>query len=60
MRLYDAYNMSTKANITFVFDIKEAYIADLMENEETKLEISGRSVCVPVSNFEIVTLKIKR
>ena len=60
VRLYDAYNMSTKANITFGFDIKEAYIADLMENEETKLEISGRSVCVPVSNFEIVTLKIKR
>lgn len=60
VRLYDAYNMDTKANITFGFDIKEVYIADLMENEETKLEVSGRSVKVPVSNFEIATLKIKR
>lgn len=60
VRLYDAYNMETKANITFGFDVKEVYITDLMENEETKLEISGRSVKVPVSNFEIVTLKIKR
>ncbi len=60
VRLYDAYNMSTKAEITFGFDVKEVYVADLMEKEETPLEVSGRSVKVPVSNFEIVTLKIKR
>ena len=60
VRAYEAYNSHTKAVFEFGVDIKEAYLCGLMENEIEKLDVNGRSVSVDMSNFELVTLKIKR
>jgi hypothetical protein len=35
-----------------------AYLCDLMENELCEIELNDGRVTVPVSNFEIVTLKL--
>lgn len=60
VRLYDAYNRKCKADVTFGFDIKNAYICDLMENKLSKIDISdSRKISVDVGNFEIVTLYIE-
>ncbi len=57
VRAYDAYDRKSKAEFTFGFEVKKAYLCDLMENIITELEITdGRKVLLPVSNFEIVTL----
>jgi alpha-mannosidase len=58
VRLYDAYDICGKCRLTFGFDVKKAYICDMMENERQQLEVSGNTVTLPVKNFEIVSLKI--
>ncbi len=57
VRAYETYNMKADAEITVGFDIKEAYLCDLMENVTEKAEYSRRSVKFKVKNYEIVTLK---
>jgi len=59
IRAYDAYNRSTKAEITFGFDVKSAYFCDLMENKLEKLEVKENSIIIPVSAFEIVTVMVE-
>ena len=60
VRLYDAFGGKVKTNITVADGFKEAYLCDMLENELEKLEFSGNSVKIPVSNYEVVTLKFKR
>lgn len=61
IRAYDAYNRKGKAEFTFGFDIKKAYVCDLMENKLCELEISdNRTVSLDVSNFEIVTIMAEK
>lgn len=60
IRLYDAYNRKSNPTLTFGFDVKNAYISDMLENAEEKLEIKNkRNVKINVSNYEITTLKIE-
>lgn len=60
VRMYDAFNRKTKAKISVCKGFSEVYLCDLMENEIQKLEFDGCSVTVPISNFEIVTLKFTK
>lgn len=60
VRMYDAFNQKTEATLTFGFDFKEAYIVSLTEENETKLAVNGRSIKIPVKNYEIVTVKLVR
>ena len=59
-RMYDAYNQKCNAEIKVNFDFKEVWICDMLENNIEKLEPCDNTVKVPVSNFEIVTLKFIR
>lgn len=58
VRLYDAYNQKSQPTLTFGFDFKEAYVCNLIEENEAKLNFTGRSITLPVKNFEIVTIKL--
>ena len=49
--------MIIKGNTMFDFFKKKVYLCDLMENNEAMLTHNGRSVELPVRNFEVVTLK---
>ena len=60
VRMYEAYNRKSKANIKVGFDFKEVYICDMLENNETKIEADGRIVPVEIKNYEILTLKFVR
>ena len=57
VRMYDAFNRRANATVTVADGFKAAYLCDLLENEIEKLDFDGNKVTVPVSNFEIVTLK---
>jgi len=59
VRLFDCYNQKTEATVTFGFDVKKVSVCNLMEEIEYELPVDGRSVTVPVKNFEIVTLKVE-
>ena len=60
VRMYDAFDSRTKAEITVADGFKKAYLCDLMENNIKELEFDGNIVKIPVSNFEIVTLRFTK
>ena len=59
VRMFESKNMKTKANILLGADFKKAYLCDLLENEIKEIPISNHSLPVEISNFEIVTVKLK-
>ncbi len=59
IRLYDTCDRKSNVHIDFGFEFEEAYICDMLENNEEKISDGGNSVDIHVNNFEIVTLKIK-
>lgn len=60
IRAYEAHNKKSNAKITVGFDFKEVYLCNLLEENIEKLNHNGRSVTLPVKNFEIITLKFIR
>lgn len=58
LRLYDAHNCKAEGVIQCGFDFQKAYLCDLMENQLTELETHGRTIKLPVGNFEIITIKL--
>ena len=58
VRLYDSANRKTNVTLSFGFDIKKAYLCDMLENNETELAISGGNVTFPLTNFEIKTVRV--
>ena len=60
VRLFDAKRINKKATLTFGFDVKEAYLCDLLENNVKKLKVNQNKVSINVKPFEIVTLKLVR
>lgn len=59
VRLYEAHDCKGTAELTCGFPFREAYLCDLMENELQQLPTDGRTVCIPVSNYEILTIKFR-
>lgn len=60
MRSYDAYSRKTKATFSFGFDFKNAYICDMLENKQEKININNnREITVEFKNFEIVTVYLE-
>ena len=57
VRFYDAYDCKSRVSLTVPTGYTKAYICDLMENEKESLTVENRKVTLPVSNFEIVTVK---
>lgn len=60
VRLYECYNKKTDATIRFGFDFKKAYLCNLLEENISELPTDGKSVKVPVKNYEIISLRLER
>ncbi len=58
LRLYDVHSCKTKGAFQCGFDFQKAYLCDLVENQLSELETYGRTIKLPVGNFEIVTIKL--
>ena len=58
VRVYEAQSIKEKATLTFGFDVKEAYFCDMLENNEEKVEVNGNTIKVPLTNFEIKTIRV--
>lgn len=59
IRLYEAFKETKTVALRFGIAVREAYICDLEENEESALSVSDGAVSFTVKPFEIVTVKIK-
>ena len=60
VRLYESYDKRDEITVTVPRDYKSAYLCDILENELSALEIGNGRVTLPISNFEIITLKFKK
>ena len=60
VRLYESFGGRTTAKISVAPGFTRAYLCDLMENVEKELPLENDTVSLPVSNFEIITLKFVR
>ncbi len=58
VRMYDAYDCRSNVTLTFPESFKRAYLCDLMENELSELKVKDGKTRIPMSNFEIVTVKL--
>jgi len=59
IRAYEENNKRTTATFELGFDIKEAFICDMMENELEAIKLDGNKFTLKIKPFEIVTVKVK-
>lgn len=57
IRAYESYNTKCNAEFRFGFDVKKAFVCDMLENNEYELAVENNTVRVPFGNFEVVTIK---
>jgi len=60
LRLYETFNSRCTAAITVAPGFTRACLCDLMENELEQLPFDGRSLTLPVKNFELITIKFTK
>ena len=62
VRFYEAFDRRVRATLTLGIPFSGAEVCDLMEDPIAGAEISvnGQDITLPVRNFEIVTLRIRR
>lgn len=58
VRLYDAYDTTTKANVKFGFPVAWAETASILEESLERIDVTDNTVELTVKPFEIVTLKV--
>lgn len=58
VRMYESKDKRVKAAVSFGFDVKKAYITDMLENVISELEVKNNTVDTELSNFEIITIKV--
>ncbi len=58
LRGCEYYNKRTTANVKFGFDIKKAYLCDMLENNIEELNVTDNTVTVDFKPFEINTIKV--
>lgn len=59
IRLFESFNCSTACKLNFGVDVVKTELCDLMENSISEIAVTDNSVDLELSNFEIITLKIK-
>ena len=57
VRGYESYNKRTNVKLDFGYDVKKAYICDLLENNIEEIEVKNNSVEFTAKPFEIITIK---
>lgn len=60
LRGCEYYNKRTTANVKFGFDIKKAYLCDMLENNIEELNVTDNTVTLDFKPFEINTIKIEK
>ena len=59
LRMYEPYNKRETVEFVLGFNVKRAYICDLMENNEREIEVNDNKIRIDFKNYEIVTVKIE-
>lgn len=57
VRGYEAFNKRTDVTLTAGFEVKKAFICDLLENNEQEIQVIDNKITFTAKPFEIVTVK---
>ena len=57
VRLYEAHNTRGTVTLTTTLPVKRAYLCDLMESNLVEIPMSSGELTLPITPFEIVTVK---
>ena len=60
IRMYEAHNKCTTATITVPKQFTSAHLCNLLEQDERPLDVIDGKIKIPVSNFEIITLRLEK
>ena len=60
IRLYECMNTLTHTTLDLGFDGKEAYITNMLEENQQAVEVKNNQIRLTVKPFEVVTLRIKK
>ena len=60
LRGCEYYNKRATAKIKFGFDVKKAYLCDMLENNVEELNVTDNTVTVNFKPYEIITLRIEK
>ena len=58
VRLYENHRIRGTVTVSTGFALSEAYHCNLLEDNETKLEVTDNSVTLPVRPYQIMTLRL--
>ena len=58
IRLYEYHNRRTKVTLTLLYDIKEVFECDLLENDLSELQAEGNKFSFVIKPYEIKTFKL--
>lgn len=59
LRVYEAFKESKTVCLKFGCKINAAYVCDMLENEETRLDVLDNTISFVIKPFEIITINIK-
>jgi len=60
VRFYDAHDCKSNVSLTVPDNYTKAYLCDLMESEIKELNVMNGITNIPVTNFEIITVKFTK
>lgn len=60
VRMYEAKNTYTPCKLRFGFDVKEAYIGNMLEQNPVKVEVKANEIALNFNPFEVITVIAKR
>jgi len=60
IRLYECMKMLTHTTLNIGFGVKEAYITNMLEENQKAVEVKNNQISLTVKPFEVVTLRIKK
>ena len=59
VRLYESTGGLKQTKIQFGFDIKEAYLTNMLEENTEKIDVKNNEISLELKAFEVKTIRIK-
>ncbi len=59
IRMYEAGETYTTAQAKFDFNIKKAYITNMLEENQEEIEVKNNEISLTFKTFEVVTIRLK-
>ncbi len=60
VRLYESKNSFTPCKLDLGFDVKKAYVTNMLEENEKEIDVNNNSISLNFGVFEVITLRLAK